>query len=83
MSERGLAYGSNMYSGRFREYGVTPEGKGRAALLVGYRLRFNKKSQKDGSGKANVELHEGGQVWGVLYTIPEKELKLLDDGEKG
>ncbi len=83
MSERIFAYGSNMCSGRFREYGVTPEEKGRAALLVGYRLRFNKKSQKDGSGKANVEPHEGGQVWGVLYTIPEKDLRLLDDGEKG
>lgn len=83
MSETVFAYGSNMCSGRFRAYRVTPEGEGRAALLTGYLLRFNKKSQKDGSGKANVELHEGAQVWGVLFTVPERDLQLLDDGEKG
>jgi gamma-glutamylcyclotransferase len=83
MSESVFAYGSNMCSGRFRVYGVTPEGEGRAALLTGYRLRFNKKSQKDGSGKANVEPQEGGRAWGVLYTIPETDLQLLDEGEKG
>lgn len=83
MSETVFAYGSNMCSGRFRIYQVSPEGEDPAALLTGYRLRFNKKSQKDGSGKANLEPHEGGKVWGVLYTIPEKDLQLLDDGEKG
>lgn len=83
MSENVFAYGSNMCSGRFRDYGVLPEGKGRAALLADYRLLFNKKSKKDGSGKANVEPHAGGQVWGVLYTISENNLKLLDPGEIG
>lgn len=83
MVEKVFAYGSNMCSGRFREYKVTVEGKGRAALLEGYRLRFNKKSKKDGSGKANVEPHAGSQTWGVLYTISDNELQLLDGGEIG
>lgn len=82
MSEVVFAYGSNMCSGRFRAYRVAPEVEGRAALLTGYALRFNKRSQ-DGSGKANVESQEGAQTWGVLYTISEKDLKILDDGEKG
>lgn len=80
MSEKVFAYGSNMCSGRFRDYSVVPEGHGRAALLRDYRLCFNKKS-KDGSGKANVEPHPGGEVYGVLYTIPDADLPKLDQGE--
>jgi hypothetical protein len=83
MSEKVFAYGSNMCSGRFRAYGVFPESDARAALLSEYRLRFNKRSQKDDSGKANVEPHAGGQVWGVLYTIPDPDLARLDAGEGG
>jgi gamma-glutamylcyclotransferase len=83
MSQAVLAYGCNMCSGRFRQYKVTPEGQGRAAALTGYRLRFNKKSKTDGSGKANVERDAGSQIWGVLYTISERELQLLDEGEIG
>ena len=82
MSENVFAFGSNMCSGRFRDYSVVPEGSGRAALLQNYRLCFNKKSQ-DGSGKANVERYSGGEVWGVLYTISAADLKVLDDGEVG
>src|ERR1700726_3303429 len=81
MSERVFAFGSNICSGRFRDYKVRPEGKGRSALLREYRLRFNKLSVKDSSGKANVEKHPGGQVWGVLYTIPDGDLETLDSGE--
>ena len=80
MGEKVFAFGSNMCSGRFRDYSVAPEGVGRPVLLRDYRLCFNKKS-RDGSGKANVERYSGGEVWGVLYTIPESHLKILDYGE--
>ena len=80
MSEKVFAYGSNMCSGRFRAYAVSPEGDGRAALLPAYGLVFNKRSQ-DGSGKANVEPHQNSHVWGVLYTIPDADLRTLDRGE--
>jgi gamma-glutamylcyclotransferase (GGCT)/AIG2-like uncharacterized protein YtfP len=62
---------------------VSPQGEGLAASLRDHRLRFNKKSEIDGSGKANVESHPGGQVWGVLYTIPDADLETLDKGEVG
>jgi len=75
-----FAYGSNMCSGRFRDYSVTPEQAGRAALLMDYRLRVNKQS-RDMSGKANVELHPGDEVWGVLYSIPDTQLAAVDRGE--
>lgn len=81
MGQEVFAYGSNMCSGRLRDYCVVPVARGRSASLQGYRVRFNKMSQKDGSGKANVEPHPGGDVWGVLYMIPDAHLKRLDDGE--
>jgi gamma-glutamylcyclotransferase len=82
LSQNVFAYGSNMCSGRFRAYRVHPEGAGRGALLTGYRLLFNKEST-DGSGKANVEAHEGSETWGVLYVISDADLRTLDDGEVG
>jgi gamma-glutamylcyclotransferase len=80
MSEKVFAYGSNMCSGRFRDYKIVPEGPGRAGVLLKYRLVFNKRGQ-DGSGKASVEPDSGAKVWGVLYTIPDADLKTLDAGE--
>src|SRR5579862_488368 len=82
MSHNVFAYGSNMCSSRFRAYHVRPEGAGRGAMLTGYRLLFNKEST-DGSGKANVETHEGSETWGVLYVISDADLRILDDGEVG
>jgi gamma-glutamylcyclotransferase len=83
MSQQVFAFGSNMCSGRFRAYGVSPEGAGRAAVLPGHHLLFNKKSTEDKSGKANVAAHAGSDVWGVLYTIPDTDLDKLDKGEGG
>jgi hypothetical protein len=82
MSQKVFAYGSNMCSGRFRAYRVRPKGAGVGALLTGYRLLFDKEST-DGSGKANVEAHEGSESWGVLYVISDADLRTLDDGEVG
>ena len=83
VSEQIFAFGSNMCSGRFRAYGASPQGPGRAALLPDHRLQFNKKSTDDHSGKANVTAHAGSEVWGVLYTIPGGDLDKLDKGEGG
>lgn len=83
VSQEIFAFGSNMCLGRFRAYGVSPGGRGRAAVLQGYRLLFNKKSTDDSSGKANVAAQEGSDVWGVLYTIPADDLEKLDKGEGG
>jgi hypothetical protein len=33
------------------------------------------------SGEANVAAHEGSEVWGVLYTISDDDLKKLDKGK--
>lgn len=81
MSELVFAYGSNMCSGRFRDYGVSPEGAGRIGFLAGYRLVFNKFSRRDGSGKGNVEPSAGSEVGGVLYSLSDAHLLILDNGE--
>lgn len=83
MSEQIFAFGSNMYSGRFRAYNVSPLGPGRPAVLSGYLLAFNKKSTEDLSGKANVTAREGSEVWGVLYAVSSADKKKLDEGEGG
>lgn len=77
-----FVYGSNMCLGRFLDYNVHPEAPGERARLDGYVLRFNKRST-DESGKANLEPREGGVVWGVLYSIPDAELPILNRGEGG
>lgn len=82
MSHEIFAFGSNMCSGRIRDYGVFPERVGRPAVLSGHRLVFNKKSTKDNSGKANVEAGDS-EVWGVLYTLSDADLGQLDEGEAG
>jgi gamma-glutamylcyclotransferase len=72
-----------MCAGRLLDYGVHPEGPGQPAELHGYGLRLNKVGRRNGrqSGKGNVEQCPGETVWGVLYTIPDHELKVLDEGE--
>ena len=77
-----FAYGSNMCSGRFRNYKVTPLGRGRSALLEDFILNFNKRST-DGSGKATILQSPGNALWGVLYEVPLVDLVLLDHGERG
>jgi gamma-glutamylcyclotransferase len=77
-----FAYGSNMCSGRFRDYKVRPLGPGRAALLDGSVLKFNKRST-DGSGKATIFQSPGNSLWGVLYEVTTADLLMLDDGERG
>jgi gamma-glutamylcyclotransferase (GGCT)/AIG2-like uncharacterized protein YtfP len=81
MSVLVFAYGSNMCSARLLDYSVTPESVGEAAVLHDHRLLFNKWSQKHLSGKANVEPSAGAHVWGVLYSIPDAQLPVLDRGE--
>lgn len=77
-----FAYGSNMYTPRLRERVPGCQALG-TAHLPGYQLRFQKRSKKDGSAKANA-FHTGGPhdaVIGVLFSIPESELRALDLAE--
>jgi cation transport regulator ChaC len=73
-----FAYGSNMDLLRLRERGVHPRER-RAAVLAGYRLRFDKRSAANpGEGKANIMAQTDELVEGILSTVTEEEMGKLD-----
>ncbi len=47
-------------------------------VLNGYALAFHKDSEKDGSGKCNIVVHEESIVYGALFEILECDLLVLD-----
>lgn len=72
-----FSYGSNMSIKRIKERipNVSKIGIGK---IKGYTITFFKKS-KDGSGKATIiKAKEDSEVWGVLFSISEKDKKKLD-----
>lgn len=76
-----FAYGSNMNLNRLTKR-VPSAVKVCNAFLRGYKLVCNKIS-KDGSAKANIMKTDNlaELVWGVLFTIDDKEKPLLDKAE--
>jgi hypothetical protein len=77
-----FAYGSNMLGARLRARCSSVKTL-RVARLAGYRLRFDKRSWKDGTGKCRIEQtgREGDRVWGVLYDLGAGDLEALDRAE--
>ncbi len=77
-----FAYGSNMLSARLaaRVNGALRLAR---ATLSGFRLRFDKRGLRDGSGKCRVQPTEraGDLVWGVLWSLPESQLPGLHRAE--
>jgi hypothetical protein len=53
------------------------------ARLPGYSLHFNKRSEKDGSGKGNIQPDASETVWGVVFDIAEEDRPRLDRSEGG
>jgi cation transport regulator ChaC len=77
-----FAYGSNMLFEELKSFSPTAKVMG-IACLEGKVVVFNKRSEKDGSGKANLIIRNGGSTWGVLYEIAEADLNKLDKKEGG
>ena len=77
-----FAYGSNMALERLRSRVPSAE-RICCGFLSGHRLKFHKRGRTDGSGKCDAE-HTGNpsdKVHGVLYSIRNDELPLLDKVE--
>lgn len=73
-----FAYGSNMNPQRMREREVRFSER-IPAILKGYTLRFNKVASRNNcEGFANIATDAKGVVEGVLYEIPDNDLKKLD-----
>ena len=75
-----FAYGSNMHSAQMKERCPSARFVCRAKL-PSHRLAFTLKSVERGCGVADVLYEEGREVWGVVYDLPETELKDLDKDE--
>ena len=76
-----FAYGSNMNEQRMIDRGLTPSFK-TVALLENFEFLMNKKSLKlPGVGFANIEPKNSHAVEGILYTVTEDEIKMLDKFE--
>ena len=75
-----FAYGSNMHSAQMNQRCPLAKFVCRAKL-PSHRLAFTLKSFKRGCGVADVLYDEGKEVWGVVYELPENELKDLDKDE--
>ena len=73
-----FAFGSNMSAKRMHErLGWSPSRSG--AILPDYEMVFNKHSN-DG-GKANIMYSQGDLVEGILYSVNEEDLLILDKYE--
>ena len=73
-----FAFGSNMSAQRMHErLGWSPSRSG--AILPDYEMTFNKHSN-DG-GKANIMSSPGNIVEGILYSVNEEDLLILDKFE--
>lgn len=75
---RYFAYGSNMDNCEIvTALGSKPKTVG-TGKLTGYRLAYNKKSSKNGTGKANIYPGNNVSVYGVVYEVTETQMKLID-----
>ena len=75
-----FAYGSNMDMTRLSNRGVNPETRHKGTLK-NWKLKFNKKASAGDWSFANIEQSEGDSVEGLVFTIKEIDLKLLDKFE--
>jgi len=75
-----FAYGSNMNWPQMRERCPSSRFVG-VAMLSNHRLAFTRTSVTRGCGVADIVQTLGGQVWGVVYEIPDLELGQLDKSE--
>src|SRR5512138_3517065 len=74
-----FAYGSNLDFAQMKGRCPSASFVGKA-ILPDHRLVFPRGSRKMG-GVAGVAPAKGKEVWGVVYTITESDLSLLDDIE--
>ena len=75
-----FAYGSNMDSTQMQERCPSAKFVCRAKL-PSHRLAFTLRSCRRGCGVADILRDEAKDVWGVVYELPENELKNLDKDE--
>jgi gamma-glutamylcyclotransferase len=78
-----FAYGSNLSTAQLRDRIGEEFAFACVARLDGYRLTFDKRSSRDGSGKCNISRAPGHAVYGVVFEISDAGMAELDGSEGG
>lgn len=75
-----FAYGSNLSVDR-KEGRTGRIRKAHLCRLPGYRLAFNKRSDLDGTARANIIEDKSNDVWGVVYLCDGAAMTKMDEFE--
>jgi gamma-glutamylcyclotransferase (GGCT)/AIG2-like uncharacterized protein YtfP len=72
-----FGYGANLSIDRFRKWNIPAEIVG-TAFIVNHQIKFNLPCEYKGKGFAGIEKCPGRMVWGILFKVNSKALKMLD-----
>lgn len=81
LSELVFAYGSNMDPAQVKERCPESDLAWFIAEARGWRLHFPRKSERRKGGVGSIVKCDGASVWGVVFTVSERDLPLLDKYE--
>jgi gamma-glutamylcyclotransferase (GGCT)/AIG2-like uncharacterized protein YtfP len=81
LSELVFAYGSNMDPAQMRERCPESDLSWFIAEARGWRLCFPRESKKRKGGVGSIVKSEEASVWGVVFTVSERDLARLDSCE--
>lgn len=77
-----FAFGANIHDSVFRGRRMMRPLEWRVGRIDGYRLRFNLEGRPKGrAAPANIEPHDGEEVWGVLYRMTRRDMVRLNSTE--
>lgn len=76
-----FAYGSNMDTAQMKERCPNSRLETFIAEARGWKLCFPRRSEKRKGGVGSIERHQGSSVWGVVFSVNDKDLKTLDRRE--
>ena len=72
-----FGYGANLSIDRFRKWHIPAEIVG-TSFIQNYQIKFNLPCEYKGKGFAGIEMAPGKKVWGLLFKVNLKALKMLD-----
>jgi cation transport regulator ChaC len=76
-----FAYGSNMDLAQMRERCPNSSLAAFVAEARDWKLCFPRESTKRKGGVGSIEREEGSSVWGVVFSVSERDLRRLDRHE--
>jgi gamma-glutamylcyclotransferase (GGCT)/AIG2-like uncharacterized protein YtfP len=72
-----FGYGANLSIERFRKWNIPAEIIG-TSYIDNHEIKFNLPCEYKGKGFAGIEKKADKKVWGVLFKVNSKALKMLD-----